>query len=108
MNYIWSILFCVLRIGDLGCGYQGSGLICCPQISDPNTIAPNSVVDGQRCGASQVQGDGYDSIGAFPWVVRIGFRSKNSFSESLCAKCIIHIGISKHDLIMDDAYVSEI
>ncbi|XP_019866990.1 CLIP domain-containing serine protease 14D [Aethina tumida] len=68
---------CVLtdRIGDLGCGYQGSGLICCPQISDPNTIAPNSVVDGQRCGASQVQGDGYDSIGAFPWVVRIGFRN---------------------------------
>ncbi|CAH0551632.1 unnamed protein product [Brassicogethes aeneus] len=68
---------CVLsdRIAELGCGYQGSGLVCCPQINDPNTISPSSVVDGQKCGGSQVKGDGYDGIGAFPWVVRIGFRN---------------------------------
>lgn len=61
----------------MGCGYQGSGLVCCPQVVDPSTLTPGKLVDGQRCGQSEVQGDGYDSIGAYPWVARIGFRSKS-------------------------------
>ncbi|KAJ8930576.1 hypothetical protein NQ314_016608 [Rhamnusium bicolor] len=62
-------------IGDLGCGYQGSGLICCPHASDSSASSPGKLVDGQRCGTSQVQGEGYDGIGAYPWIVRIGFRN---------------------------------
>lgn len=62
-------------IANLGCGYQGSGLVCCPQTSQVSNVSPGKMVDGQRCGIAQVQGDGYDSIGAYPWVVRVGFRS---------------------------------
>lgn len=63
----------VFRIGELGCGEPG--LVCCPQVSQANTILPGKVIDGLRCGFSQVQGDGYEGIGAFPWVARIGYRS---------------------------------
>ncbi|RZB40318.1 venom protease-like, partial [Asbolus verrucosus] len=64
------------RIGTLGCGYPGSDLICCPQVADSlNNINTGKMVDGQRCGLSQIQGDNYDGIGAYPWVVRIGFRN---------------------------------
>ncbi|XP_060517431.1 CLIP domain-containing serine protease B4-like isoform X2 [Cylas formicarius] len=69
---------CVLtnRIGELGCGYQGSGLVCCPQADGSSKVSsPGKFVDGQRCGQSQVEGDGYDGIGAYPWVARIGFRN---------------------------------
>ncbi|KAJ8944845.1 hypothetical protein NQ318_012992 [Aromia moschata] len=62
------------NIGELGCGYQGSGLICCPQVSESPTLSPGKLVDGQRCGISQVQGEGYDGLGAYPWVARVGFR----------------------------------
>lgn len=72
---------CVLsdRLGELSCGYQGSGLICCPRV-ESNAInigstAPGKFVDGVKCGQSQVEGDGYDGIGAYPWVVRVGFRN---------------------------------
>lgn len=50
--------------------------MCCPQTSQVSNVSPGKMVDGQRCGIAQVQGDGYDSIGAYPWVVRVGFRSE--------------------------------
>lgn len=63
-------------ISELSCGYQGSGLICCPQASEQNVLSSTGkMVDGQRCGVSQVQGEGYNGIGAYPWVTRVGFRS---------------------------------
>nr|XP_023030360.1 serine protease easter-like [Leptinotarsa decemlineata] len=68
---------CVLsnNIGDLTCGFQGSGLVCCPQMNVAPTLLPGKMVDGNRCGISQVQGEGYEGIGAYPWVVRVGFRN---------------------------------
>ncbi|XP_044265878.1 CLIP domain-containing serine protease 14D [Tribolium madens] len=65
------------RIANLGCGYQGGqGYVCCPLIADPlNNINSGKLVDGQRCGLSQVQGDNYNGVGAFPWVARVGFRN---------------------------------
>lgn len=62
------------RIESLSCGYLGSGLVCCPQISE-TTLHPGKMVDGQRCGTSQVQGDNYEGVGAYPWVARVGFRN---------------------------------
>ncbi|XP_028136341.1 phenoloxidase-activating factor 3-like [Diabrotica virgifera virgifera] len=68
---------CLLNnnIEQISCGYQGSGLVCCPHVGESATLVPGRLVDGQRCGISQVQGDGYEAIGAFPWVARIGFRN---------------------------------
>ncbi|KYB26332.1 Serine protease easter-like Protein [Tribolium castaneum] len=65
------------RIANLGCGYQGAqGYVCCPLVADPlNNINSGKLVDGQRCGLSQVQGNNYNGIGAFPWVARVGFRN---------------------------------
>lgn len=61
----------------MGCGYQGSGLICCPQVSEKTVVQHGGkYVDGQRCGTSSVQGQDYEGIGAYPWVARVGFRSK--------------------------------
>ena len=78
-----NIYFTFFRLGELSCGYQGSGLVCCPRantafVSDEtNKVStPAKYVDGVKCGQSQVEGEGYDGIGAYPWVVRIGFRSK--------------------------------
>ncbi|CAH1955474.1 unnamed protein product [Acanthoscelides obtectus] len=64
-------------ISDLSCGYQGSGLVCCPQVPSTSTdgTGPAKMVDGQRCGISQVQGESYDGIGAYPWVARVGFKN---------------------------------
>jgi secreted trypsin-like serine protease len=62
------------RISSLACGFQG--YVCCPLVANTlNNINSGKVVDGQRCGLSQIQGDNYDGIGAFPWVVRVGFRN---------------------------------
>lgn len=44
---------------------------------------PGKFVEGIKCGQSQVEGEGYDGIGAYPWVVRIGFRSKCKFSYKI-------------------------
>lgn len=67
------------RVGALGCGYQGSGLVCCPQVGETNKLnhggAGGKFVDGQRCGISVVQGQDYRGIGAYPWVARVGFKS---------------------------------
>lgn len=63
------------RLGSLGCGYQGSGLVCCPQVSTSNTVNPYQHTDGHKCGISPVQGQDYDGIGAYPWIARIGFKS---------------------------------
>lgn len=65
-----NLIFWNFRIGSLGCGYQGSGLVCCPHLNDPLKAA-----DGQKCGTPAVQGQGYDGVGSYPWVARIGFRS---------------------------------
>ncbi|KAL1513945.1 hypothetical protein ABEB36_003283 [Hypothenemus hampei] len=68
------------KLGTLSCGYKGSDLICCPQV-ESNSInkvgaySPGKYVDGVKCGQSQVEGLGYDGIGAYPWVVRVGFRN---------------------------------
>lgn len=45
-------------------------MVCCPHVNDPLRAA-----DGQRCGVPSVQGQGYDGVGSYPWVARIGFRS---------------------------------
>ncbi|KAJ8924173.1 hypothetical protein NQ315_006957 [Exocentrus adspersus] len=75
-NLINNECFLTNSIADLSCGYQGSGLICCPQASESNSLhSSGKMVDGQRCGVSQVQGDGYNGLGAYPWVVRVGFRN---------------------------------
>ncbi|XP_044745406.1 CLIP domain-containing serine protease 14D-like [Coccinella septempunctata] len=75
---------CVLRnrIDNLSCGYQGSGLVCCPnipydlnRINNDRSYARGNTVDGVRCGLSQVLGESYNGIGAYPWVARIGFKS---------------------------------
>lgn len=59
---------------NLGCGYGDS--VCCPLVVNVGSnINSGKMVDGQRCGLSQVQGNNYNGIGAFPWAVRIGFRS---------------------------------
>lgn len=65
------------RIANLGCGYQsGQRYVCCPLVADPlNNINSGKLVDGQRCGLSQVQGTNYNGIGAYPWIARVGFRS---------------------------------
>ncbi|CAG9861846.1 unnamed protein product [Phyllotreta striolata] len=94
-QYLANILNnnCLLnnRISDLSCGYQGSGLVCCPQTAESTTILPGKVVDGQRCGFSQIQGDNYDGIGAFPWIARIGFRNiLNGEIKYPCAGSIIN------------------
>ncbi|KAK9892089.1 hypothetical protein WA026_018290 [Henosepilachna vigintioctopunctata] len=65
---------CVLRnqIDNLSCGYQGSGLICCPSISgtdksftdrsfndrsfNDRSYTPGKSVDGLSCGVSQILG----------------------------------------------------
>ncbi|XP_017772529.1 PREDICTED: venom protease-like [Nicrophorus vespilloides] len=68
---------CVIsnRVSSLGCGYQGSGLVCCPQISEATSVNHDKLVDGQLCGQSAIQGQDYDGIGAYPWAVRIGFKN---------------------------------
>ncbi|ERL92495.1 CLIP domain-containing serine protease 14D [Dendroctonus ponderosae] len=73
---------CVLedKLTEISCGYKGSGLVCCPQpesnsINRVGSSNPGKFVEGIKCGQSQVEGDGYDGIGAYPWVVRIGFRN---------------------------------
>lgn len=55
----------------LGCGYEGSGLVCCPQTTQYTTTVGHS-----GCGIPAVQGQNFDGIGAQPWVAQIGFRSK--------------------------------
>ena len=67
---------CVLstRIGNLGCGYQGSNLVCCPQVSEKATVMTKQV-DGVKCGIPSVQGFEYEGIGSFPWIVRVGFKN---------------------------------
>ncbi|XP_066262787.1 CLIP domain-containing serine protease B4-like isoform X2 [Euwallacea similis] len=71
------------KLGEISCGYRGSGLVCCPQmesnsinrVSTQGSFTPGKYVEGVKCGQSQVEGDGYDGIGAFPWIVRVGFRN---------------------------------
>lgn len=71
------MIFLLCRISSLGCGYQGSGLVCCPLLSETlsTTSAKQQQVDGQKCGVPSVQGVNYVGIGGHPWVVRVGFRS---------------------------------
>ncbi|KAL3288181.1 hypothetical protein HHI36_002631 [Cryptolaemus montrouzieri] len=75
---------CVLRnrIDNLSCGYQGSGLVCCPNIPlnqdrsyNDRSYNPGKTVDGVKCGLPQVLGENYNGIGAYPWVARIGFKN---------------------------------
>lgn len=68
----------VFRIGTLGCGYQGSGLVCCPQAAEGTTVTSATQVDGQKCGVPSVQGRDYHGVGAYPWVARVGFKSEFS------------------------------
>ncbi|KAF7286799.1 hypothetical protein GWI33_004204 [Rhynchophorus ferrugineus] len=66
-------------LGQISCGYQGSGLVCCPNTEshgeEDKPSTPGKFVDGVRCGQSQVEGEGYDGIGAYPWIARVGFRN---------------------------------
>ena len=67
------------RIGKLGCGYQGSGLVCCPNLPEDNFIGyQGRRVDAPKCGQSAIQGFGYQGIGAYPFVARVGFKSEFS------------------------------
>lgn len=76
------------RIGKLGCGYEGSGLVCCPKISEGPLFNTDKNDNNARCGQSSVQGDHYEGIGAYPWLVRIGFRS-NVHIIIIC-QCVIN------------------
>lgn len=62
--------------------------MCCPHVNDPLRAA-----DGQRCGVPSVQGQGYDGVGSYPWVARIGFRSTNYLA--LLHKRDFHFTISQ-------------
>ncbi|XP_050305448.1 phenoloxidase-activating factor 3-like [Anthonomus grandis grandis] len=95
---------CVLenKLAEVSCGSKGSGLICCPHLeimsinqigNIASTVIPGKFVDGVRCGQSQVEGEGYDGIGAYPWVVRIGFR--NTLSGEIKFPCTGSIISSK-------------
>lgn len=76
------------RAGALACGYPGSGMVCCPRGGSSTNgwfmpAYPSASASGigkldedQKCGTTIVQGENYRGIGAQPWVVRIGFRSK--------------------------------
>ncbi|XP_031328977.1 CLIP domain-containing serine protease 14D isoform X2 [Photinus pyralis] len=63
-----------LRIGELGCGYQGSGMVCCPTTSTTHSTNFN----GQLCGQSMVAAAPYNRIGAYPWVARVIFKNAGS------------------------------
>ncbi|KAK9728949.1 Trypsin [Popillia japonica] len=65
------------KIGKLGCGFQGSGLVCCPQSSESTLFTQDAYNSTYRpkCGQSSIQGDRYEGLGAYPWVVRVGFRN---------------------------------
>ncbi|KAK4885517.1 hypothetical protein RN001_001788 [Aquatica leii] len=58
------------RIGDMGCGYEGSGLVCCPI----TTNSPRANGNGQSCGTSLVSQGIHNEIGANPWVVRVTYK----------------------------------
>ncbi|KAK5647268.1 hypothetical protein RI129_002160 [Pyrocoelia pectoralis] len=70
------------RIGELGCGYQGAGLVCCPI---PSNARSTTNQNGQLCGRSLVQPAPYNRMGAYPWVVRVIF--KNSGNGELKFPC---------------------
>ncbi|XP_018328745.1 venom protease [Agrilus planipennis] len=81
------------RLANLACGYQGSGYVCCPQMvqQSPSNQAPTPMVDGQECGIPAVLGRGYKSIGAYPFVARIGFKStENGDIKYPCSGSIIN------------------
>lgn len=52
---------------NIFCGVdnQNQPMVCCPKIRR----------DFETCGRSLVQGKNYKGLGAFPFVVRVGFRS---------------------------------
>nr|XP_022916219.1 venom protease-like [Onthophagus taurus] len=81
---------CVIssRIGKLGCGFQGSGLVCCPSYDDSNNNIAQDRRDkaNTKCGQSSIQGEyNYDGIGAYPFVARVGFR--NSINGEIKYPC---------------------
>ncbi|KRT82165.1 Trypsin, partial [Oryctes borbonicus] len=73
------------RIGKLGCGYQGSGLVCCPQSNESTLFSHGKSNDQPRCGQSSIQGDQYEGLGSYPWLVRVGFR--NSLTGEIKYPC---------------------
>lgn len=48
--------------------------VCCPRT--PNRFDDDRNGENVGCGKSIVQGDYYNGLGAFPFVARIGFKSK--------------------------------
>lgn len=80
-----SYCFSYYSVGSLGCGYPSSSLVCCPRGSSysntwytPRYPVPGALgnKDDNQCGRSVVQGENYNGIGAYPWVVRVAFRSE--------------------------------
>ncbi|XP_065167963.1 phenoloxidase-activating factor 3 [Atheta coriaria] len=71
---------CVInnRVSSLGCGYQGSGLVCCPQTSQATSFKDHKTSDGHVCGQTAVQGENYEGVGTYPWIARIGFKNTQS------------------------------
>lgn len=93
LHYFWNILY-NYRLGSLGCNAVGTSAggphVCCPRgyaytsswstqpSRYPSPQVGNTLTnrDDKACGKPVVQGESYQGIGAHPWVVRIGFRSK--------------------------------
>lgn len=68
--------------------------VCCPSYQSPSYVgqAPTYIADGTnqftspdklsgQCGKSLIQGNFYKKLGAFPFVARIGFKSKLCFAK---------------------------
>uniref|UniRef100_A0A1B6DLX7 CLIP domain-containing serine protease n=2 Tax=Clastoptera arizonana TaxID=38151 RepID=A0A1B6DLX7_9HEMI len=68
------------KLRDLTCGYQGEEpMICCPRAGIKNEQGP--LLNQNSCGQPILYNwwsNQYSGIGAMPWVVRIGFRNKQS------------------------------
>ncbi|KAF5307158.1 hypothetical protein FQR65_LT00674 [Abscondita terminalis] len=69
------------RIGEMGCGYEGSGLVCCPTTNAASRLTSNA----QTCGTPLVSAGTHNELGANPWVARVTY--KNSVTGDLKFPC---------------------
>lgn len=69
------------------CGNIGQHpLVCCPIKPGPSTKpqADTPIIESEvDCGKSLIYGPQYNGLGAFPFVARIGFKSKQLYPQLL-------------------------